>query len=299
MGKKNKAVIDLGSNTFHVIIADENNQIFSRNRHFVALSEHGIEEIGQPAIERGARALKEFKALIKKHQATRSAAVGTSALRSAKNGKEVQALFESIIGMDIQIIDGNREADLIFKGVKLLMNETLLQDTSLIMDIGGGSTEFILHIPGMQPATYSFDLGGGTLYSAYHREEPFNEEKWTALTTHLDRTLEPLKNKIANRKLKYLIGSSGTFETLVAREHASFDEHQLHLLEKSSVIDFMNELIHADYEERASYPFIGEKRARLIPVSYALVLYVLEHLAPEQIFMSPYALKEGLLSELI
>lgn len=141
------AVIDLGTNTFHLIIAElsatEPNILYKTNVP-VKLGEGRINDnvIIPAAFERGIATLKEFKQEIEKHQVDVVKAIATSAIRSAENGQDFVKAAREQAGIEISIVDGNQEADYIYHGVKAT---GLINCTSLIIDIGGRQTR---QIPG-------------------------------------------------------------------------------------------------------------------------------------------------------
>ncbi len=139
------AVIDLGTNTFHLIIAEcqgSDVQVLYKTNVPVRLGQGRINEnvIIPEAFERGIRTLKDFKLEIDRHQVAVTRAIATSAVRSADNGQDFVDAAK-LAGIEIEVISGDQEAAYIFEGVKATGT---INGTSLIMDIGGGSTEFII-----------------------------------------------------------------------------------------------------------------------------------------------------------
>ena len=138
-------IIDLGSNTFHILIVDilpdKSFSIIHKERSFVGLAEDGMETLSQKAIDKGLNTLVNFKNLLKKHQVTDFKITGTAALRSAQNKDIFINAVNEQLGFDIEVIQGEREAELIFKGVSILHP---MNGNYIIMDVGGGSVEFIL-----------------------------------------------------------------------------------------------------------------------------------------------------------
>ncbi|RZK66642.1 MAG: hypothetical protein EOO85_26565, partial [Pedobacter sp.] len=193
------AVMDLGTNTFHLIIAEvtgisdatgfpnvadsansanstgKEPRILFKTNLPVKLGEGKINEnlIIPEAFERGIKALQEFKKEIDKHGVGIVKAIATSALRSANNGQEFVAAAKEKAGIDISIIDGDQEAIYIYEGVKAT---GLIDSTSLIMDIGGGSTEFILCDAEGIVWKKSYNIGAARLQQAYFQSDPISRE---------------------------------------------------------------------------------------------------------------------------
>jgi len=121
-GDNRLAVIDLGSNTFHLLIVDldVNNQVFSevlRLREYVYLAQSGIEELSSQAVLRGLKGLALFLEKAKEYSVTKFKIIGTSAIRSASNGGAFVDQVYADFGLKIEVVDGQREAQLIYKGI--------------------------------------------------------------------------------------------------------------------------------------------------------------------------------------
>jgi len=141
------AVIDCGTNTFNLLIVEVKNTAYTKifnTRHSVKLGEGTINKgfIDAVPFNRGIAALVDFKIHITKYNVEKTLAYATSAIRDAKNGLDFITKTKLDLDIDINIIDGNREAELIYLGNKVAAN--LKNEPALIMDIGGGSTEFII-----------------------------------------------------------------------------------------------------------------------------------------------------------
>ena len=141
------AILDLGTNTFHLLIAEINEnspELIFQETIAVKLGEGGMRDgmINVSAFDRGVSAIRQFKTSIDHYGVFQIKAFATSALRSASNSEDFIKKILTETGIKIEIIDGNREAELIFSGVRSAIN--MKDQSSLIMDIGGGSVEFII-----------------------------------------------------------------------------------------------------------------------------------------------------------
>ncbi|MBL7775172.1 MAG: guanosine-5'-triphosphate,3'-diphosphate pyrophosphatase, partial [Saprospiraceae bacterium] len=142
------AVIDLGTNTFHLLIAERDPagawSALHRDRLFVRLAESGIHHIGPAAYARGLEALLRFRQQLDRHAIAPETvlAYGTAALRTAANASDFLAELRRQTGIRAEVIDGHREAQLIFQGVRQAV--PFPDNRVLVMDIGGGSVELIL-----------------------------------------------------------------------------------------------------------------------------------------------------------
>jgi exopolyphosphatase / guanosine-5'-triphosphate,3'-diphosphate pyrophosphatase len=298
---KRIGVIDLGSNTFHLLIVEGmSKQSFKtvyRSRVFIGLSDGGIDVIKEDRIEDGLRTLADFKAKLLEYGVLETKVVGTAVLRKASNRQVFISRAKETLDTDIQIIDGLAEADYIFKGIMLLPG--LDEGIHLIMDVGGGSTEFILIENGEKIWSDSYTLGVGVLHQLFHHNEPISAEDLADMKTHVLQVIGPMINAIGDKKLHYLIGASGSFEVLqsmTGRDPNVLQMDEINLIESENVYQT---LVSATYEQRLKIEGLPNERAKLIVVGVALKKIIVDVLKPEKILISPYALKEGILSEML
>ena len=295
------AVIDLGTNTFHILIAEEQpDQSFKalhRQRFFVKLAEEGIETIGQAPLERGFAALSHFKKLIEELEVTKVKAIGTAALRTASNGPAFVQQVKAQLGFQIELISGSQEAAFIHKGVALAV--PFRQENYLLMDIGGGSVEFILANKNKVHWAQSFPIGVGVLYKGFHKSNPITATEIKATNAYIDSFLNPLQKALAAFPAHTLVGASGTFdvlESLLAKEMASPTHAYV------SVKDFFplyDRIISTTEAERYAMQTIPDTRADMIVVALILIDNILSTVAIDQIIVSRYAMKEGILLDLL
>lgn len=297
------AVIDFGSNTFHLLIVEVtgNNNNFhelERKRIFTNIAEGGVQEISTDAIQRGIDACLIFKDLIHSHHCDYVGIVGTEALRSAANSPKFVNQVELILSTKVEIIDGNREADLIFKGVKLLhpMDDG---STYLIMDIGGGSTEFIIVKNSNVLWAQSFKLGVAVMFAEWHHTEPISHDSLSGLQESIEIMLEPLFNEVSLHKPDTLIGASGSFEVLESMTGKQVYYHQNNTINISEFERISEIIINSSYEERLTMEGLPKERAKLIVVAMVLLQKIVYTINPKNIIVTPYALKEGVLSEMM
>jgi exopolyphosphatase/guanosine-5'-triphosphate,3'-diphosphate pyrophosphatase len=302
------AVMDLGTNTFHLLIAEPDAQMFFREiRHEyvgVKLGEGGINEgtIKPDAYRRGVDTLNSFQELIAQYEVKQVKAIATSALRSASNGQQFIDEVQQHTGITIETISGDTEAGYIYEGVRA--SGCLQQSNSLIVDIGGGSVEFILG--NNQHIIYkrSFEIGAARLIAKFHRTDPVTTAEKTELSQYLDSTLQPLFEAVAHESIDTLIGSSGAFETFAELVEAGkgnkFDLKQtpVYTFEGNELMEATNQIIHSNHDERAATPGIIAVRVDMIVVASLLTQYLMEKLNLQDVVMSAYSLKEGVLAEM-
>ncbi|WP_440135013.1 Ppx/GppA phosphatase family protein [Chitinophaga sancti] len=291
------AVIDLGTNTFHLLIAEGIDKILYKTTVPVLLGQGRINQhiIIPEAMERGIRTLSQFKATIDSYQVDVVKAVATSAVRSAENGQEfVDKAAET--GIHIEVISGEAEAGYIFKGV---MATGLIQQTTLVMDIGGGSTEFIICNPQGELWKKSYNIGAARLMQAYFHADPLGEDEHRSILNLLDNTLTDLKVACAAHTPSLLVGSAGAFESFAALLNdgneisgvpsASLDIDQYKTLSKH--------LITSTHQERAGMKGLISLRVDMIVIAAIITDYVLEHMDINRLSLSAYDLKWGILAD--
>jgi exopolyphosphatase/guanosine-5'-triphosphate,3'-diphosphate pyrophosphatase len=294
------AVIDLGTNTFHLLIVESSGkgnftEVY-RERKFINLAEEGIEQIGDLAMKRAINAIKKFHQLIDLFTIDEIKILGTEALRQARNGPYFVSEVQRIIGHSVEIIGGLREAELIFKGVGLAVD--LKQSNHLIMDIGGGSVEFIVSIEGQNIWSQSLPIGVAILYRLFHHREPISQEEINILNTFLEEQLATLLTQCKNHKIQYLTGASGSFEVLSNILEIKNTSHHYFEIEESMFDPIYNQIIQSTYEERLNINGIPAERAQMIVVAMYLVHFILQHTLINKICISDYAIKEGAISEM-
>lgn len=291
------AAIDLGTNTFHLLIARWAGDRFEelhRERHFVKVASDGIDTIGAAPIARAEAALSSIATALRQIPHRAAVAFATAALRTASNGPALRAAWSDVLGVPIEIIDGHREAGLIARGV--LVAGFPPEGRQLVMDIGGGSCEFILIDGGRVRFSESYPVGAQVLRQRFHRAEPFGAEQHLVLRNYLALTLQPVVAAAGARPLT-LVGASGTFDVLAAlygrplreavSEVALADTHTL-FVESAAL----------DEAARFADPRIPDDRADMIVVALALIEFVVDALNVKRLLTCGYALKEGALLEL-
>lgn len=294
-------VIDLGTNTFHLLIVEPlaggGFRELYRERRFIKLAEGGIHTIDAAAFRRGLAALREYREVLSEYGVGQAKAFGTAALRTADNGAEFIRQAEAETGIRVQLISGQEEARLIHLGVAQAVPFTL--DKALIMDIGGGSVEFIIADKERVFWAESFPVGVAVLRARFHRHEPIQPAEIEAIERLLDQVLQPLSDALQTHEVHSLVGASGTFEVLESLL-IRHKEHPLHaIFPVEQFFPLYEHIVSADEEERLRMEGIPESRVDMIVVALVLLRYVVRLAGIRQITVSAYALKEGMLAEMI
>lgn len=296
------AILDLGTNTFHILIADRDLHspvIIFQETIAVKLGEGGISKkiISGDAFERGLNAIKKFKAYIDQFEVDEIKAVATSALRTATNGKDFLNRVEAETGVQVIFIEGDREAELIYHGVRRAVD--LSKSKALIIDIGGGSTEFILCNEKQIFWKKSFEIGAARLKDQFHHTDPISEFEIGELTKHLNTILPELKAELITHQPDLLVGSAGAFETFAAlcdQEYTDTTETAF-TFDLNKIREIFEWIIKSNHEEREQSQLIIPVRVDMIVTATLLTRYVLSLHPFKAMQLSRYSLKEGLLFE--
>ncbi len=298
------AILDLGTNIFHLLIAQADAgqpngwRPLLRDRVPVHLAEEGIERIGTAAFQRGLEALRRFRQQMLEHNIALHdiRAFGTAALRTAQNAPEFLKSVERETGICPEIITGQREAELIFKGVQQAV--PFPEENVLIVDIGGGSVEFILAQAERASWQQSFPVGTTVLYHRFHKSDPIAPEEITALRAYLEETLTALWAVLKEVPTHTLVGAAGAFDTL--------DEMLNPLQPPSALYGYISRegferlyarLVPSTLAERSTWPDLKPERRQTIVVGMVLIQHLLERTQARDIYASKYSLKEGAVAE--
>ncbi len=289
-------IIDIGTNTFHLLLADtvvKNNPVFFKTQSPVKLGENILLEnkIIPAAYERGINCLKAFKTILDEHQINFCYAVATAGVRTAQNGLEFISDVKRATQIDIEIIDGDAEAQLIYEGVKW---SDAIKGPSLIMDIGGGSTEFIICDTNNFYWKKSYPIGASKLMQRFFKSDPINPTDKSNLIHYLKDTLADLFAEAKKLNLQKLIGSAGAFESFAALTDLNTVDHY----EKIDLNRFKllaKQLEESSHQERMQIKNLIPLRVDMIVMASILTELVIDEIQIKDLFISAYDLKMGLL----
>ncbi|MEL6941317.1 MAG: exopolyphosphatase [Bacteroidota bacterium] len=295
------AVIDLGTNTFHLLIAETDGKGFRvlyKERIFVKLGENGVETIGRLSFERGVLAMKHYSEVMQQFRVSKVKAIGTAALRTASNGQEFLNRVKAEADIEIETISGDLEAQLIHKGVSLAVPIEEHQKV-LMMDIGGGSIEFIIANMHQVLWAQSFPIGVAVLFNKFHHSDPIAPQEITELSAFLHETLRPLDQALQQFPVNRLIGASGTFDVLEDNLEKIKEDTNHSIIQLSEFTPFLEKVLQSTQAQRYQIPQIPRERADLIVVALLLIQVTLKKLDIDELSVSHFAMKEGILREMV
>jgi len=301
------AIVDLGTNTFHLLVAEVTSDSYSfihREKIPVGLGKGGINDriISPEAQNRAFLAASHIRDVLSQFSIDHSICVATSALRNADNKSTITEEFKLITGLDVEIISGDKEAEYIFEGVSLGIN--LESTDSLIMDIGGGSVEFIIGSESGIKWKKSFEIGAQRLLDRFQQNDPITKEEIANVENFALSNLGSLYEAIKLYNPSSLVGSSGTFDTLseIYRHESKIenkvDDTELPLTFEA-IMSIYNDIISKNRNERLQIPGMIEMRVDMIVVASILIQVVLYMHEFQQVRVSSYALKEGVFASVL
>ena len=291
-----RAIIDIGTNTAHILIADIQNrkveEVLHKERHYTFLGEGGLETINDEAIERLKFALDEFAKALSIFNCKNVHIVATAGLRSASNGPIIQEQINLKYGWPISIISGLKESQYIYDGAKQAI--AIDTGTSLIMDIGGGSVEYILSIDGEVIHQKSYPIGISRLYEQFHQNDPMTSKSVADMENHLDESLIGLWNAISvQTKEVTFIGCAGTFEIFLTEPSKSDIKVAYQKVDIKVADRLLSEVIDKGLDERTKVKGLPKERMKYIVVALLLINYMTQRLDSKHFIVCKYALKEG------
>jgi exopolyphosphatase/guanosine-5'-triphosphate,3'-diphosphate pyrophosphatase len=306
MSPRRSAFIDVGTNTLLCLIAEIRDT--GRFRVLEDLAEiarlgQGVDQTGVISTageERALVILGRYRDRCNDLGVEQITAVGTSALRDAINSEQVRARIRDALGIDIRVISGAQEAGYSFLAVQRGLSH--LDRELLVIDIGGGSTEFILGIDNGVSRALSIDVGSVRLTERYLHSDPVRADQVAAMGAAVETQLtEATKEIIARASNPTLVGIAGTFTTLVAIEKklTRYSPSQVHgsvltLAEVKRQVDMLQERSIAERKQIAG---LEPKRADVIFAGAFLIDKIMELFGAGRVIVSDQGVRYGLLHE--
>lgn len=319
------AAIDIGTNSIHLIVANvhphSRYEIIESSKEMVRLGRGGLTEgvLMDDAQDRAIVALQRMMKLAAAKKVDQVVAVATSAVREASNGGEFLARIMDECGLRVQVIQGIEEARLIYMAVREAVD--FGDHNVLIVDIGGGSVEFILANAKQALLLRSLKLGVARLREMFISKDPFPSRETRALAVHVGNQLAPLRKQIeAAGGFSMVIGTSGTIlnvcalaEALrdgkkVGRSKASLEERSAKrrsngrdglLLERRALREVTKKLTSLSPRARERLPEYDIKRGDLAVVGACLLDEMFDALRISQLRSCDRALREGVILDFV
>jgi exopolyphosphatase/guanosine-5'-triphosphate,3'-diphosphate pyrophosphatase len=300
---KKIAAIDIGTNSFHMIIASIDSKgllnIIQREKELVRLgnSPSDMKQITSEAMERGVNTLKNFSKIAESENAIVKA-IATSAVREAENQKDFIENVYRETGVEVEVISGREEARLIYSGA--IRSLPVFEKKTLLIDIGGGSTETLIGLNGQDEYCNSTKIGTVRLTKKFFDKEKVTKNDIDDCIDYVKGEWTPILDKLKRRDFEYVIATSGTLQNLIAMAAV---KSGVVLLENSNGLKASSDMILKviDRIKVAKNPDkirkikgLDAQRADIILAGALIVEIFIKHLNIKEIVFSSYALREGI-----
>lgn len=305
---KRIAVMDLGTNVFNLLIADFFPDRYSFVREFKCAARLGAGggiktgRILPVAFNSAKEALKQIMHVINEvGEVSLIHPYATSAVRDAENSTEFVTAMNEEFGINIDVIPGEREAELIFKGIKAsgVFNNLKEGENALLMDIGGGSNEFIITDGCSVLYKRSFPLGMARMREKFNYPEPIGKEVAEEFAGYCYTQLNELWKMAERYKPVILVGSSGSFDTFKDYIYNCGLKDRPYIELPLDKLTAMNSImVKSIAAERMRMPGMSPVRVDFIVLSSLFTQLVIKQVNPKVVYQSGYSLKEGAVAEL-
>ncbi|MBO9665744.1 MAG: Ppx/GppA family phosphatase [Bdellovibrio sp.] len=297
------AALDLGTNTFLCLIAEgDKNGITKVHKDLVEIVRlgQGVDKTGElhpEALVRARKCLTEFKKEIDKHNVDKILAMATSAARDARNGQELFDIGKEL-GIPIEVIPGEDEARISYQGsTGGVIDET---KTNLIVDVGGGSTEFIVGHGQQILFGESLNIGAVRLTEKFVTEQPISLAEQEKVRLYIEKELQAILPQIQKNKLDQMIAVAGTPTAIVVAEIGAFVEEKVHnyFLSKERLKHWVQTFAQTTVEEKRTRFHLGG-RADIIFAGASILLIAVEALGMAGIHVSTKGVRYGVALEML
>jgi exopolyphosphatase/guanosine-5'-triphosphate,3'-diphosphate pyrophosphatase len=294
------AAVDLGSNSFHMIVCSLTNgnlQTIDRLKEMVRLAA-GLDKREYLDIDTQTRALEcleRFGQRIRNFPPGSVLVVGTSSLRIAKNSAQFLAKAEKALNHPIHIISGIEEARLIYQGVAHTLGSNA--NLRLVMDIGGGSTEYIIGTGDTPRVKESLPMGCVLVSNAFFKDGKLSKNAFTQATLFAQQQLEPIQKYFQRKNWDEAIGASGSLRSInKVLQAKNWSNNGITREGLEQLVAHLNQCNHVN---ELNLPDLDPERLPVFPGGVAIVYATFKSLGIEQMTVSDGALREGLIQDLL
>ncbi|MEV7151643.1 Ppx/GppA phosphatase family protein [Streptomyces sp. NPDC093084] len=304
------AAIDCGTNSIRLLVADADpatGELVDLDRRMVIVRlGQGVDRTGRlapEALERTFAACREYAAVIKEYGAERLRFVATSASRDAENRDEFVRGVLDILGVEPEVISGDQEAEFSFAGAtRELAGRDDLARPFLVVDIGGGSTEFVVGDTSVRAAR-SVDVGCVRMTERHLVHEgrvsdPPTEAETAAVRADIERALDLAEQTVPLREARTLVGLAGSVTTLSAIHQGlpEYDSAAIHhsRIPYERVREITERLLTSTHAERAAIPSMHPGRVDVIGAGALVLLAIMERIGAAEVVVSEHDILDGI-----
>ncbi|MEH0419284.1 Ppx/GppA phosphatase family protein [Streptomyces sp. B21-083] len=304
------AAIDCGTNSIRLLVADADPATgelvdLDRRMTIVRLGQ-GVDRTGRlapEALERTFAACREYAGVIKEHGAERLRFVATSASRDAENRDEFVRGVLDILGVEPEVISGEQEAEFSFTGAtRELTGRDDLDKPYLVVDIGGGSTEFVVGDDQVRGAR-SVDIGCVRMTERHLVRDgvvtdPPSEEQIAAVRADIEAAVDLAERSVPLSEARTLVGLAGSVTTVsaIAQNLAAYDSEAIHHSRVSydRVREITETLLRSTHAERAAIPSMHPGRVDVIGAGALVLLSIMERIGATEVVVSEHDILDGI-----
>ncbi len=295
------AAIDCGTNSTRLLVVDGEGRPLERLMRITRLGQGvDVDRRLQPgAIDRVVSVLGEFRQVLDRHGVERVRATATSAARDASNRDELFDAAEAVLGVRPELLDGMEEARLSFLGATAELDAGAGAPL-LIADIGGGSTELVVGVPGEEPlGAVSLDIGCVRLTERWIEHDPAGPEALANALGEVRDVLEDADRQVAAlADAERLVGLAGTVSTVAALDLGlgTYDRDKVHhhLLPRDVIEDWFRTMAMGDRDDRLGNPGLEAGRADVIVGGLCVLVGLLRHRGLDSCLVSESDILDGL-----
>ncbi len=294
------AAVDLGSNSFHMIVCSLTNgnlHTLDRLKEMVRLAS-GLDKKNYLDIETQERALgclERFGQRIRNFPPESVRIVGTSTLRQAKNSQQFLEKAEKALNHPIHIISGIEEARLIYQGVAHSLGSNA--NLRLVMDIGGGSTEYIIGSGDTPKVKESTPMGCVVVSNAFFSEGKLSRSAFTRATLFAEQQLESIQKQFQRKNWDEAIGASGSLKSIdKVLKAKGWSNNGITMEGLEHLVAHLNQCSHVN---ELNLPDLDPERLPVFPGGVAIIYATFKSLGIEQMTVSDGALREGVIQDLL
>ncbi len=313
MKNKRFAAIDIGTNTFRLLIAEVQQDVQKKNNYDIKeiYSDRIITRLGQGVLEsglikkeamtKGIAVLKKFSDIISRRDVNKTSAIATSVLREAKNSDEFLKKAQEASGLDIEIISGEEEARITSLGILIGIAPL---NAALLVDIGGGSTEFIFIRQKKPELIYSLKLGVVYLADEYMKHDPPLKKDLEQMGNDISHKIMPLVKDLTKlfSKDTVFVGTAGTVTALsaISQHLTKFEHNKIHKskITIKQIRNIFSVISTISAKERVKYHPFEPARLDIIVPGTLILLKIMETFGFKEVIVSNYGLREGILIDL-
>ncbi|MEU7022277.1 Ppx/GppA phosphatase family protein [Streptomyces sp. NPDC046203] len=295
------AGIDCGTNSIRLLVADvhpETGELIELDRRMTIVRlGQGVDRTGRlapEALERTFAACREYAAVIEELGAERIRFVATSASRDAENRDDFVRGVVGILGVEPEVITGDQEAEFSFTGAT---GELPGDDRRLVVDIGGGSTEFVVGVRHVEAAR-SVDIGCVRLTERHVRTDPPAADEIAAIRADVRAAMDLAAEKVPLGEAETLVGLAGSVTTVaaIALGLPEYDSTKVHhaRISRAQVDEVVTRLLGSTHDERAAIPVIHSGRVDVIVAGAVVLAEIMERTGAAEVVVSEHDILDGI-----